>query len=361
MVATLPVDSDGSLPAAAEWLVHASSGVFLFERRPDGLHQISLQRSFPGMAGSEDPITLQLLPGKGLTAPDRFPTRRRSDRPAGDADRVLLLSLVDPGTSDLEGWVRGAFRADIVETPLEAVAAVRGGGSFGGVLIHAPRRRIREAAQACRAIRPLTAAAIVVASDDAIRSTDRVTFLEAGADDCLSGGVDFRELGARLDQAVKVGGKPHGQGDGVRAVPASLRGGLVDPGSLASEVARRRGDPSNSVFSLVLIGSESAGDAELLDVLAGEIRGDEGDLVSRGREGCLVLLQGARREPARAFLSRVRASLEMKLGGDSALRFQVGTHPAEPELLESLITRFTTATGGGDAPSGPGGPDGPEA
>lgn len=361
VVATLSVDSDGGLPAAAEWLVHATTGVFLFEKREDGLQEISLQRSLPGRAGSEDPITLQLTSTMGLTAPGRVPTRRRSDRPAGDADRILLVSLVEPGTSDLEGWVKDTFRADMVATPLDAVAALRAGRSFGGVLIHVPRTRVRQAAQACRAIRPLTAAAIVVASDDAIRSTDRVTFLEAGADDCLSGGVDFRELGARLEQAVKVGGKPDGQDHGVRAVPTSLTGGTVEPARLASEADRRSRDPSSSGFSLVVVGSETAGDTTLLDVLANEIRSDEGDLVCRGPEGCLVLLQGARRGPARAFLDRVRFSLEKRLGGAAALRFRVTTNPSEHEQVKSLLSRFIAAAADGDAPSAQGGSNGPEA
>jgi CheY-like chemotaxis protein len=361
VVATLSVDSHGSLPAAAEWLVQATSGVFLFEKRQDGLQQISLQRAIPGAAGSEDPITLQLIPGKGLTAPDRFPTRRRSDRPAGEANRVLLLSLVEPGTSDLEGWVRSTFRAEVVATPLDALAALRGGAAFGGVLIHSPRRRIREAAQACRAIRPLTGAAVVVASDEAIRSSDRVTFLEAGADDCLTGGVDFRELGARLDQAVKTGGKPHGHTDAVRAVPAALQGGVVDPAFLASEAARRSQDPSASVFTLVAIGSGPDQAEELLEIVADEIRREEGDLAARGPDGCVVLLQGTRRGPAGAFLARVRSAVELRLGGDRAMLFQVATNPADHDQVESLLSRFEADSGDRQPTAGPGGSDDPRA
>ena len=46
---------------------------------------------------------------------------------------------------DVEAWAGGSFNADIVSEPFEEVARVQSDPSFGGVLIHAPRARIREA------------------------------------------------------------------------------------------------------------------------------------------------------------------------------------------------------------------------
>ncbi len=357
---TLSVDSEDGLPSAAEWLVHAATGVFLVGKRPEGLHQISLQQAFPAVAGGDDPVSVILSPGKGLAAPDRFPARRRSDRPAGAADRVLLLSLVEAETSDLEVWVRDTFRADVAGAPLDAVAALRGGATFGSIVVHAPRKRIREAAQACRAMRPLTSAPIIVASDDALRSTDRVTFLEAGADDCLTGGIDFRELGARLRQAVRAGGKPAGQEGVMKAVPRDPIGGVAEPTVLAAEAARRSADPERSVFSLVHLESPSIAPEDLLKVLSGEIRADEGDLVSLGPRGCLILLNGARSGSVRAFLTRVRTGIEAPLGGDADLSEEVVMNPAERERVESMLTRFVASMARNPAPENPGGSSGPQ-
>ena len=359
--ATLSVDSADTLPSSAEWLVPATSGVFLVDRRPEGLYQVRLNRALPGAAGSDDPVTLQLTPGQGLVAPDRLPARRHSDRPAGDTSRLLLLCLGESGSSEMEAWARHAFTVEVVAEPLEGVAKLQADSGFGSVLIHAPRRRIRQAVQACRAIRPLTAAAIVVASDDAIRSTDRIQLLEAGADDCMSGGVDFRELDARIRQAASAGGKP-AAALGVMADPSRVSmGGLVARSVLVKEAHRRATDPSLSVFSMVRLKLVGVPPLDTEKVLVAAIRDEEGDLAVCGSDECLVLLQGARRGPAQAFLDRMRKVLKTHAGDQARLLSEILVHPAEKTQIEALLSGSGRPLEEAGAPAAPGGSGGPEA
>jgi CheY-like chemotaxis protein/KaiC/GvpD/RAD55 family RecA-like ATPase len=339
--ATFSVDTSETLPSSAEWLVHAASGVFLMDRRPDGLLQVRLNRALPGAPGADDPVTLQLTPGKGLVAPQRFPSRRHSDRPSGDPNHLLLVSLGEPGSLEVETWAKHAFSTEVVTDPLEAVGKLQGDSGFGGVLVHAPRRQMRQAVQACRAIRPLTSAAIVVASDDAIRSTDRIQILEAGADDCLTGGIDFRELDARIRQAASAGGKPASVAGLVPDRSGLPPGGLVARSVLVKEVGRRAMDPSLAVFSLVRLKLADTHPPEAESVLAAAIRDEEGDLAVCGSDECLVLLQGARREPARAFLSRFRAILRSHVDGEPQLLSEIFLHPVEKDRIDELFAGRT--------------------
>jgi KaiC/GvpD/RAD55 family RecA-like ATPase len=359
--ATLSVDTAETLPSSAEWLVHATNGVFLIDRRPDGLYQVRLNRALPGAPGADDPVTLQLTPGKGLVAPDRFPSRRHSDRPSGDVNRLLLVALGEAGSSEVEAWARQAFTAEVVAEPLEAVARVQGDSGFGGVLVHAPRRQIRQAVQACRAIRPLTAAAIVVASDDAIRSTDRIQILEAGADDCLSGGVDFRELDARIRQAAAAGGKPAPAVGVIWDRSRVPLGGLVARSVLVKEARRRAEDPALSVFSLVRLRLVGTHPPQAERVLGEAIRDEEGDLAVCAPDECLVLLQGARRDPAQTFLSRIRTIVNSQVGGDRSLLSEILVHPVDRDRIDALFEGSAGPLGADTAPAGPGGSSGAEA
>ncbi len=358
--ATFSIDSAETLPSSAEWLVHATSGVFLIDRRPDGLYQVRINRPFPGSPGSADPVTLQLTPGLGLAEPDQFPSRRGSDRPAGDSDKVLLLSLGDTPTKDMETWAKGAFTTEVVTEPLDAVTRLQDGSSFGCVLVLSPRQRLREALQACRAMRPLTGAAIVFASDDAVRSMDRVNLLEAGADDCLSGGVDFRELATRIQNAVATGGKPAAPVEVVGPDSKPLVGGPVPSKTFKRETERRAGHRTLSVFSILRLSSPPAPPSELEGALSEEVRDEDGDMVTITVDGCVVLLQGARWEAAQAFLSRFRASLDKRSGGDSALQAEVLVHPAEADQIREMIGRLNGSDAEQPVPVNPGGSGGQE-
>jgi len=357
VLATLSVDSAESLPSSTEWLVQGTSAVLQIDRRSDGLFQVRVNRALMGALGEDDPITLQLSPGQGLTEPDAVPSRRRADRPAGSAERLLLVSLSGTHPTDLEGWAKSAFRTDVVHEPLEAVTMLQDGTAFGGVLVHATRKEIREATHACRAIRPLTGAAIVFASDDTLRSTDRVNLLESGADDCISGGVDFRELETRLRQAVTVGGKPPSGVGVMRSGSGGPLGGTVTPMEFESELTRRSLDPALAVFSVVCLGSDVLSAGEMERALAEEIRDMDGDLVTCAPVGCLILLQGARRKPAQAFLARFRSNLLEKLGKDPEIRVELLAPPVDKPELDGLLARWAEGAGAMTGVEDSGGPD----
>ncbi len=213
------------------------------------------------------------------------------------------------------------------------------------MLVYAPRGRVREAVQACRALRPLTRAAIVFASDDAVRSTDRIHLLEAGADDCLSGGIDFRELSLRIGQAIAAGSKPvpNGGPEAADSEVAPARngsdGGQVSGDVFKDELTRRAADPGTTFFCVLDVRSGVLSSSDLQDILSRTIRADEGDLVTGDAEGCSVLLQGAREAQLGPFLDRLRARLVEGAGGaaDPGLAIEVLSHPAESDRIRALL------------------------
>jgi CheY-like chemotaxis protein len=328
--ATLVVDEGEGLPSSAEWLLNATSGVLLFEQARGGLYQVRLSSPLP-LSGT-DTITTDLVPGEGLVAPVGYRSRRDSDQRQANADRLLLVSCGEPPAGDLECWVRDAFTARMTLDPMEAVAALQGDEEFGSVLVYSSRKRIREAIRAVRVMRPLTISPIVVVSDDAVRSMDRVQMLDAGADDCLTGAVDVRELATRIRQAIEVGGKPE-----VGLGPRVAVGGTVASGVFDEELRRRAADPTLRVFGVVVVRSSEVSDEELGRVLADEIRNEDGDLVTRGADGCLVLLQGARSEAAKAFLTRFRNRLAQHIGRDPRLVFDAFAHPGESVRIFNVL------------------------
>ncbi len=347
VMATLAVDSGEGLPSSTEWLVQATDAVIQIDRRPDGLHQVRVNRALMGSLGEDDPITLQLTPGKGLVPTGPQPARRRADRPSGAAERLLLLSLDKTQGGELEGWVGGAFQTEIVREPLEAVTLLQEDSGFGGILVHATRQEIGSAVRACRAIRPLTGAAVVVASDDALRSTDRVALLDSGADDCLSGGVDFRELEARLRQAVSVGGKPPSE-MAKRKGTEEITGGMVSLAEFRSEVETRAGIQAAAIFSVVRLTSGILDIQALEQALTDTVRAPEGDLVTRMQDSCLVLLQGARKNAAHAFLARFEEILQKRLGTGPKLKASVLASPVSMEGFENMLASSGGNPGGAD-------------
>jgi DNA-binding NarL/FixJ family response regulator len=340
---TFSVDgATATLPSSADWVVHASTGRLVMEWRAEELYQVTLLKAVPEPGEREEGISVQLKPGEGLVTPDSFPARRGRDRPGVDEDRLLLISLGGQHAADVEAWAKGSFRTDVVSEPFDAVARTQGDSTFGGILIHSPRARIREAVQACRAIRPLTRAAIVFASDDAVRSTDRIQILEAGADDCLSGGIDFRELDLRIKQAISAGSKPmpsapNGDGAGPHLTPRP-DGGRVSVEDFTTELNRRAQNPVLTFFCILDVASGALAPKDLEQVLADQVRGDEGDLVARSAKGCVVLLQGAREGQLGPFLSRLRTRVgERAGGGDGELALDVLSHPSESARIRQLL------------------------
>ncbi|MCZ6793007.1 MAG: hypothetical protein O7J95_05265 [Planctomycetota bacterium] len=347
--ATFSVDGAAtSLPSSADWLVHATTGRLIIEWRSEELYQITLAKAVPSAGDREETISVQLKPGEGLVTPESWPSRRGRDRAGVDENRLLLISLGGSHASDIETWAVTSFTTDLVTEPFDAVARIQSDSAFGGVLVYAPRTRIREAVQACQALRPLTRAAIVFASDDTVRSTDRIHILEAGADDCLSGGIDFRELDLRIRQAIAAGSKPALQaaredgsdGDaGSGPIPDGSDGGRVPRDLFNREVTRRAADPVLTFFCLLDVTSGVLTSSDLEEVLAQQVRADEGDLVSGDSGRCAVLLQGARESQLGPFVARLRARLEERAGkkGDPDLAVEILSHPADSDRINALL------------------------
>jgi CheY-like chemotaxis protein len=341
---TLAIDGAG-LPASAEWLTQVTDGVLLVDHGPDGVYHVDLRHARHGREGSEQ-VTLQLVAGRGLVAPEVGLSRRRADRSTGHGSRLLLVDLGDEPGQPVEEWACRVFTTEVVREALDGVSSLQDGSGFGCVLIHAPRERVSEVIRACRAMRPLTGSPIIAAFDDAIRSTDRAEILEAGADDCLSAGVDVRELAVRIRQAAESGGKPAPSRSEAAPRPARPLGGPVDRSAFRTEIERRLSDPFHSVLTVLRVTRPGGSDSELNECLSDEIRTDHGDLVVPGQPGFLVLLQGARREAARAFTDRVRSRLANGGGAEVGLLTEVYSHPGD----RLGILRLTSADVGAAIP-----------
>lgn len=342
VLSTFSVDGGSSaLPSSADWLIPATTARLVLEKRGDGLYQVTVAKSIPVEGEREETVSLALAAGSGLSRPTEYPSRRGVDRAGIDENRLLLVSLGGAHAQDLEAWATQAYQADVVSEPFEAVAAVQAGTKYGGVLVHSPRSQVRDAVQACRAIRPLSRAAIVFASDEAIRSTDRIHLLEAGADDCLSGGLDFRELGLRIKQAIATGAKPIGLSqdaddspDRIAAVKSEYPDGCVPRDVFVDEVRGRASSPDQAFFCVLSVSSSSLESGALEEALSDQMRAEEGDLVTRVGGGCAMLLQGAREMQLGPFVNR----LDSRLGGSgSELGVEVLSHPADSAEIMALL------------------------
>lgn len=334
-----------SLPSSADWLVHATTGRLVVEWRSEELYDITLARAVPGVGEREETIAVQLKSGAGLVVPESWPSRRGRDRPGVDENRLLLISLGGTHAADVELWARGSFNVDVVTEPFDAVARVQADNSFGGVLVHAPRARVREAVSACRALRPLTRAAIVFTSDDAVRSTDRIQVMEAGADDCLSGGIDFRELDLRIRQAIATGSKPVPSGPRENGASHAV-GGRLSTVRFVQEMMRRSADPVMKFFCVLDVASGSLNTAAVEEVLLEQVRADEGDLVATDTTRCAVLLQGAREGQLGAFLERLRARLGERAGAAAGgPTISVLSNPADAKRIDALVEKFRGSQG----------------
>jgi len=332
---TLSLDGDGAtLPAGADWLLHATDGRLVVERRSGELYQITLVPSVPTGLERVEPVSLMLDPGAGLKRPDHFPSRRGDDRGAVDPDRLLLVDLGEEDGGELRRWAEAGFRTTAVREVLDGMEAIQQDDSFGVILVRSPRRRIRDARQALRTLRPLTRGALVFASDDDVRSADRIHMLEAGADECLTGGIDLPELDLRIRQAVLSGSRalPPRRGEGVDP-DGDLRG-RVDGTAFRAEVLRRASQPVENVFSIVQIRTAPVEASEMEAILMEEIRDEDGDLMTGLSAGHLVLLQGARTHQAEPFVARVTSQLR---GREGALTVEVLSHPADDTAIRALM------------------------
>ncbi len=351
VLVTFTVDGGAiSLPSSADWLTQATTGRLLLERRNDGLCQVKLARAVPRPGGRDESISLELKPGEGLVEPESYPARRGIDRGGIDEGRLLLVSLGDGHSSDLGAWAASAFDADVVSEPFEAVAAVQSGTKYGGILIHSPRQAVRQAIQACLAIRPLSRAAIVFASDDQIRSTDRISILEAGADDCLSGGIDFRELGLRIRQSISTGARPQSDSrsspeEETQLTVSGHPDGRVSPEIFLQQVSDRAEQPDHAFFCVVTLRAKAVEPTGLESLAAAQMRAEEGDLVTVVDDLCVLLLQGAREAQVGAFMARLERAVEKDAGGARELAADVLSHPAEKGAIRGLLEAVRAPAG----------------
>lgn len=312
-LATIGGDLDNQLSPASEWIAEAVAGVFLLEKRSNGLHQVVVRRMTPPR---NDPgaITMDLSPGHGFVAASDRLDRRSTDPSAGSERRVLLLRLGSEVPAEMAAWLDRWYDTETISAPLSAVARVQA-ERFGLVLIYLSQSTVGEAFEALRALRGLTNAPILLATDEAVRATDRSRALEAGARDFVSGPLNVAELASRAEKAIIAGSMPRPRVARDGAAPSRAEKAVGDPaeaGASFAEVVRERLEsPRESLFTFlqILVSGSAAERLHVGEVLVQEIREDAGDLTGEIPGGYGVVLQDTAVTDAGRFLKRVEARL----------------------------------------------------
>lgn len=339
---TLASDLEDTLSAATEWVLESAAGVFHLERLPGGLHELRIRHLSPP-AGFEGPITLSSAQGRGLGPPAGPPARRRTDVTAGSETKLALVRLGAELPGDVAAWLDASFEVVEEAEPLGVVERLQDGEGLGLILLFAARGRMGDAARACRVIRGLTPTPILVATDDRVRSTDRVRALEAGASDVVDAPLAVPELASRFRRA-RSSASPD-------AVPRSEAGApagsdeMFSPDRLAELVRDRLGRPEWRAFALLRIRGRGVSEDRLVEALLAQTRTEEGDAVGRLGGRFAVLLSGARSDQARAFAERVRRSL-----ADRGAEIEVETLSglADRERIEAALGEAGAATSSPD-------------
>ncbi len=342
---TLGSDLSESLSPATEWVLQTASGVLKIERLPNGSRQLWIRRISPP-TDSQGPISLELVPRKGLQQLSGRFDRRRTDAPIGAERRLILLNLADKVPAEIAGWARSKYDVVELDQALTLIARLQDGEAFGVILAYVDRRRSRDAVEACRALRPLTAAPIIVVADDRLRASDRTSALDAGANDFLSDNFSIAELASRIERAIQStrGLSPSRRCQGIpaRTAPAVT----AEQSEFSKGVRERLAATDGTMFTLVRVAAEHDGDELIGRVLAKQIRSDVGDVVGRTATGYGVVLQGARPNQAAAFLGRVQDALERAGLGDRRLDIELYNSATEAsrivEVLETGLGRTVT-------------------
>jgi CheY-like chemotaxis protein len=326
-LATVPEGLDDGHGPSTEWVVQRAQGVFQIARHPRGLHEIRVERMTPPV-DEPGPISLELAPGRGFGAPTgRFDRRRGGPRP--ESKRLLLLRLTETVPTDIEAWFGRQFEVEVADDPLRAITRLQA-ESFGAVCVYAARERAEDAVEACRTIRAISRAVLLLLSDEPLRSVDTSRALDAGCDDVLSGSVDLRELDSRLKRAGESAGREPAQ---ERERPEAA-GGPLDDAEFRRLVSERLISQGLDQFSLLLV-IAPAGD-DMAGVLYDSVRSDQGDLVGRVRRGWGVLLQDARAQQAEVFLQRLRDSLTEN-GSRMPLSAEILAAPEQSERIRAML------------------------
>lgn len=331
--ATLASDLEDTLTTATEWVLQAAAGLFHLERLPDGLHQLTVRRLSPPAAIGET-ITLEAVPGRGLVAPSARPGRRETDPAPGSEGRLAIVRLAPALPAELEAWAHSGH-PNVVESKqaIELVERLQGGETFGLILVYLEGERIEAAVRACRVLGRLTEAPILVATEDRLRSGDRVRVLEAGARDILSAPLSLAELASR-SQRVRVSGEGRGPAPGSGA-PTGEAPGMLDEPFFTAAVRQRLAHPEWRIFTLVQLQPPAGMTERLLKALRSEVRDETGDLVGSLAGGFGVLLHGAEVQHAERFLRRVRKALGIE---DVPLGVRIWSGLTDRETIDSLLT-----------------------
>jgi len=324
LLVTVASDLADTQSPGTEWVLQGATGVFKIERLPNGLHHLWVRRISPPV-DQQEPVTLELAPGRGLRAPGRF------DR------RLLLLKLADKVPAELVGWARRQYDAIEMDDPLRVVSRLQEGEEFGLVLVYLDREHSGQAAEASRAIRPLTRAPIILATDDRLRATDRTRALDAGANDFLSDDFSLVELSSRINRAWRSSaGLPAARRDEQEAAVAQLE--VVEVEEVARQIEGRLADVSAVPFALIHVRCDDTRNGTLGDVLLDHVR-DAGDFVGKVLDGYAVVLHGARPRQAEGYLGRVRQTLGALPGGPPEIDLTVLSSATDaPAILEIVRT-----------------------
>ena len=301
---------DGVSPAT-DWMLQSATGILLIEARQDGLREITVQR--PAPAGHDaGPITLELAAGKGLVVASDKPTRRAGDGAKQTSRNVLLLNIAERLPPEVGSWARQRYPVEETNDVFRSVEMVQDDPArFGLVLIYVSRDQVDAALRACRSLRRLASVPVFLVTEDAVRGTDRVRGLEAGASDFMSGPLSLVELASRVEHALIAGARPLALGPAQAASASDQHPAFLDAAPFAQEVRARLGRPEHAHFTFLVIRSPQARGANesLGAAVTQTIRGEEGDLVGGMPGGLGVLLQGTSMSQAPAFLQRVKAKL----------------------------------------------------
>jgi DNA-binding response OmpR family regulator len=309
LLVTIASDLSDTLSPATEWVLQSATGVLKIERLPSGLRQLSVRRLSPPI-DHQGAISLEVVPGKGLCEPAGRFDRRRTDTPIGSERRLLLLALAS-APEEVLMWARSRYDAIELDEPLEVVSRLQEGEEYGVVLVYLDRDSSREAAETCRAIRPLTGAPIVLATDDRLRATDRTQALDAGANDFLSDNFSLVELASRIDRALQATSGPS-QARRREDASATIPEGVLDAEEFARRMDDRLRESQAMPFAMIQIHCGAAESRVLGEMLAKQVR-DAGDCVGRTAGGFAVVLHGARPRQAEAYVRRVREALHQIL------------------------------------------------
>ena len=339
-LATIGTNLEGSTSPATEWIVQSCAGIFGLDVEEDGARRLSIQR-ISGSPSDTSAILLDLEPGKGFVpasgrrqAPERLPA-------AADGN-LLLVNLAGQVPREVRNWAMGRYAVEEIDDTFHAVERVQEARDhFGILLVHTSRDEVGVALRAARALRRLTPAPLLLFSDEAIRATDRVRALEAGANDFLTGPLSVVELASRVEHAVIAGGRP--LVEGMASSPAEpVPAVILNPIEFAQEVHRSLESPDTSLFSLVHIQGRDGSPVphSLGGVLLDAIRAEDGDRAGRLGDGLGVILRGTSVAHAAAFVNRVQAKLE---SSGRAFEWTAFSGAADQDDLRALLREASAA------------------